>query len=66
MLMIIKIFILVGRVGCNTLARNPNGSMSLVVEDMFTDKDQSTKMIREFPIEEGFCLQRIRNESTVT
>ena len=43
-------------------ARNPDGSISVAIGDMFIDKYQRSNVIREFAIQEGFCLQRIKNE----
>ena len=46
----------------NTWARNSDGSILVAVAYMLIDKDWWRKVIREFAIQEGFCLRRIKNE----
>jgi len=46
----------------NICARNCDGKVSIAERDMFVDKDQWSKVIREFAIQESFALQRIRND----
>ena len=43
-------------------ARNSDGKVSIAEGDMFVDKDQWSKVIREFTIQESFTLQKIRND----
>jgi len=43
-------------------ARNSDGKVPLAEGDMFVDKDQWSKVIRKFVIQESFALQRIKND----
>ena len=44
-------------------ARNTDGSVLIVVGDMFIVKDQWSEVLREFAIQEGFATQKIKNEN---
>ncbi|KAJ8431021.1 hypothetical protein Cgig2_003836 [Carnegiea gigantea] len=46
----------------NMWVRNSDGKVSIVVGDMFVDKDQWSKVIRDYAIQESFSLQRIKND----
>jgi len=46
----------------NMWVRNSDGKVSIAVGDMFVDKDQWSKVIREYAIQESFSLQRIKND----
>jgi len=41
-------------------AKNLDGTISIGVGDCSLTKNQWSKVIREYAIQEGFCLQRIK------
>lgn len=46
----------------NMWARNSNGTISISVGDMFVDKGHWSKVIRDYAIQKGIALQRVKND----
>jgi len=44
-------------------ARNKDEKISLSLGDMFMDKDQWSQVIKEYVIQEGISLRKIKNDS---